>query len=95
MDYFVELAVPDVHDAITREQNAGSEEANDLLLYDFLRGEHPTAWVAEVVHAFYANPPFAARVWKNLRYCTASRRKLAAYVITGNVHSALDAKRWL
>jgi glycerophosphoryl diester phosphodiesterase len=97
MDYLVELAeVPEVVDAIrlvTEQANGGgtwaghavtpehAARARRLQLYDFLRQEHPQAWKAEVVHAFYGEEAFAALVWTNLRYCEPCRRHIAAYVL--------------
>jgi len=79
MDYFLELAgVPDVREAIQLDE---SQDAKSLLLYDFLRDEHPTTRTAEVVHAFYKNHELASRVWRNLRYCNAERLKLAEHVL--------------
>ena len=81
MDYFVELAsVPDVLEAIQRERDrklSHAAEADELLLSEFLREEHPTAWMDEVVRAFYRTPEFAARVWVNLRYCESFRQHLS------------------
>jgi hypothetical protein len=90
MDYFVELAgTTDVLEAIQRDKRLDhSQEADDLLLYDFLREEHPSAWTAEVVHAFYKAPAFAVRVWRNLRYCDGWLLTLAEGVLR-------DDSRWI
>ena len=81
MDYFVELAsVPDVLEAIQRERDRKltyAAQADELLLSDFLRDEHPSAWTAEIVRAFYRTPEFAAHVWLNLRYCESFRQRLS------------------
>src|SRR4030095_15416943 len=82
MDYLFELAsAPDVYEAITIDKQ--NKEARELLFYAFLREEHPTTWTTEIVHAFYSKPEFAARIWKNLRYCETFRRMLARYVLDG------------
>lgn len=78
MDYLVELARhPDILEAIHLKSLDSSKPAVSLREVDFLATEHPNAWVVEVVHQFYANPEFASEVWANLRYCAASRRRLA------------------
>ena len=83
MDYFLELAShPDVLEAIRRERDRNlkhAKAADDLLLSEFLSEEHPTAWTIEVLRAFYRTPEFAARVWRNLRYCEGFRQRLSEY----------------
>jgi glycerophosphoryl diester phosphodiesterase len=85
MDYFVELAhVPDLLEAVQRVRDReprSAKEADDLLQSEFLREEHPSAWIAEVVRAFYRTPALAARVWVNLRYCESFRQRLAEYTL--------------
>jgi glycerophosphoryl diester phosphodiesterase len=39
--------------------------------------DHPNAWLAELVHQFYAVPQLAADVWSALRYCRQFRMRLA------------------
>src|SRR3954447_8475179 len=65
----------------------GRNMASRLLLREFLREEHPAAWATEIIHAFYECPAFAARVWTQLRYCRASRLRLAE-------HQLREASGW-
>lgn len=86
MDYLVELARhPDILQAIDIE---GSPAAQALRRLAFLTDEHANTWIAEVVHAFYADPEFASRVWVNLRYCDTFRKVLAERVLD------LRSARW-
>jgi glycerophosphoryl diester phosphodiesterase len=103
MDHFLELAGTDgVKDAISlMVTQAGGQRpwanrqvspahrvrAEALLRYEFLEQEHVAAWIAEIVHAFYNDPSFAALAWKNLRYGTAARQRLAEFVLR-------DQARW-
>jgi hypothetical protein len=79
MDYMVELAShPDLLEAIGMETGTRAESLKKVA---FLAEEHPNAWIAEVVHAFYEDPAFASKVWVNLRYCATFTPRLAEHTL--------------
>jgi hypothetical protein len=79
MDHLVELARH--ADALQAINIEGGPSAQALQRVVFLTDEHPNTWIAEVVHAFYADPEFASRVWVNLRYCGTFQKALAERVL--------------